>query len=311
MSMARESGPTQAGERRGGDRGLAFALIAAGLVWIGFQSGVLRWESLWSLTRVWPVVVVAVGVDLLTRGRYRIPLAIVTLVVVAATWRFGVPGGWWGVGVTQHPVEVPLGEAASAQLSFVHGVGRFDLGTLAGDDDTLLRGRVDLPSHERFDLRTGGDAQRVTVAVAARGGGGPSVVSDDRLRWSLDVTRQIPLDLDVDAGVGSSTLDLRLARLSTLEVDAGVGRVDMTLPERGGYRVEVSAGVGEIVVHVPSTLAVRLDVDTGLGGVDVRGAWIREGTTYLTSAWAAAPPAERVEVSIDGGIGRVVVRHVD
>src|SRR5690606_36826881 len=37
--------------------------------------------------------------------------------------------------------------------------------------------------------------------------------------WNLDLTERVPIDLEIDAGVGSSRLDLRNVRLTGFDLD--------------------------------------------------------------------------------------------
>jgi hypothetical protein len=100
---------------------------------------------------------------------------------------------------------------------------------------------------------------------------------NDVRRWSLSLSRAVPLDLRVHAGVGRNTLDLRAATLSGLTYAAGVGETTVTLPERGGYDASFDLGVGATTVRVPDGVEARVTVRSGLGRVTVSGTFRAAG----------------------------------
>jgi hypothetical protein len=138
---------------------------------------------------------------------------------------------------------------------------------------------------------------------------GTSISSNARRAWDLGLTREVPVDLRVDAGVGDVRFDLRDATLSRLDLRGGVGEIDVVLPERGGFVGTLDLGVGEANVTLPRSVEARMTITVGLGGADVDGDWLRDGRVYTTPGYDQAAPANRVELTISGGIGGVGVER--
>lgn len=127
--------------------------------------------------------------------------------------------------------------------------------------------------------------------------------------WDLALTGSVPLALTVDTGVGDVLLDLALVRLSRLQLDTGVGASTVILPPTGGYEAHIGTGVGAATVRLPAGLPVRVTVARGLGGISIPAGFARDGDVYTTAGFAAA--AERVELQVSSGVGRVAIQWVD
>jgi hypothetical protein len=95
--------------------------------------------------------------------------------------------------------------------------------------------------------------------------------------------------------------------ISDLRLRGGVGQVALTLPRRGKLDARIDGGVGEVTVLAPAGMALRIRADGGIGGVTVDGHFDRSGDVYTSPGYATAE--NRVDLRIDGGIGRVHVRQ--
>lgn len=288
-------------------------LIALGVLLLVVNVAGVDWRALLGAVELWPLLVIALGVDILTRGRFRAAVVIATIVVAALLW-WGLPGrgpvGFGGAGVAEtHAVQYLLEEAQSARIELSPSVGSLRLATLPEESDELLGGTIQTGRGEALTRSFDGGA-RPTLRLDSEEQGGFlrfGMRGGDRI-WDLAVTRAVPLDLTLDTGVGETIVDLTGAQLEALRVDAGVGEVALTLPAGGGYDASVDAGVGEITVRLPTSVEARIRVDTGIGDTRVLGSFDVAGNTYTTAGYdeAEAP----VDLSINGGIGEVTVERV-
>ena len=162
-------------------------------------------------------------------------------------------------------------------------------------------------------------------------------VNSDDLRWEIGLNPNIPLDLDINSGVGEVSLDLADLTLTAVTIDSSVGEVDLILPAMdASYRVSVNgsvgdfsisveegaavdlilkAGVGNFTVNVPRDAAVRVDAQTGVGDIrvpphfdQIRGddRAVGEQGTWETPNFDGA--ARRITIEFDGGVGGLTVR---
>ena len=284
----------------------AYALIAVGVLMLLVNAGWIRGIDVFSILNLWPVALLAVGANLLTKGRYRVPI-VAGAVVLGAVLLLSGGFGTRSPGATV-AVDHGLDGARAAEVVLRLGVGSVEVHADA-PAGRLLAGSVVTARGEQLDQVAGrrGDVARVELIVRQQSG--TSISSNARRAWDLGLTREVPVDLRVDAGVGDVHFDLRDATLSRLDLSGGVGEIEVVLPERGGYVGRLDLGVGEADVTLPRGVEARLTVSVGLGGADVRGDWVRDGREYATPGYAQAAPADRIELTISGGIGGVKVER--
>lgn len=296
--------------RRSGSAVLPILLIAVGVLALVGNLGWIGWGSLLALLNLWPIVLLAVGVDMLTRGRYR-TFVVVGAIVVAALFYAADPGSGrvFGSGKTAtHVVEHALDGAERGDVKIDSGVGALNIDALAGGG-SFVRGTIETTGGVRVTDRftRSGNSARLELGTRSRGlfsfgavRGGP---------WNLSFNSSVPISLHVDAGVGHSTLQLRDLRLSSFDLDAGVGTVDLTLPASGSYRAGIDAGVGKVNVRVPRGMAASIRLDRGIGTVRVAPEFTEDGKDrYVSAGYATA--ANRVEIAIDGGVGGVTIEQL-
>lgn len=297
--------------RRGGLVG-PLILISLGVLFLLANLGALDW-SVWEiLFRLWPVLLIAWGLDIIVGRRSPwLSLGIVLVVVAlagAALWYYS-PEGVAGQELTSEAINQQLQGATRADVEISSGVGELRLGA-AESSDVLIEGTVRGPERQRVvsDFNVAGDTATYRLRTRDEAGFPFSFGQGDR-SWDLDLNAQVPLDLTVNTGVGTSNLDLRQLSLTDLSVSTGVGQTTITLPAQGDFGAQINGGVGEVNILVPSSLAATIRVDGGLGDVSVIGDYVEQDRTYTSAGFSSAQ--ERVNLRVSGGVGRIAVRQVD
>lgn len=277
------------------------ALILIGNLGPGF-GGLFR--AIASLLNLWPLALIAVGVDLLTAGKYRAIVigaaVVIALVALFAPARFG--GSMTGAGEPQD-VRVALDGATNAEVTLDLGVADLTLGSspLTGE---AISGVVTPARGERFELETSRRGATLDVELTSRRARGflnfgvPGTIAGGS--WDLVLSQSVPIDLDIDAGVGQSNLDLREVRLTRFELDAGVGAIDVTLPG-GEYQGSIDGGVGGITIRLPRGAPARIVVDTGVGGISADADFQRQGDVFTTANYTGGG----VRLAVSVGVGHV------
>lgn len=284
-------------------------LILLGFAFLGQELGLID-VSIWTLLwRLWPVWLIAMGLDLMlgrrtANGSWIILGVVVAIVIVVAG--LGGPFSLRTAGLGD-PVAVsqPLGGAKRAEVLIDASVSRLQI--TSGGIDTLVEGTITPLEWERIeqDERISGD--KLVYELKSQGQGqvlpvntnGPST-------WDLQLSDRVPMELRIDAGVGESRIDIAQVQLTSLKLDTGVGETEVVLPGQGRYKVEVDSGVGSVTLRLPRGLAARIHADQGIGAVRVDGAFERESkSSYISPNFSQAE--NRAEIEIDGGVGEIVI----
>ena len=289
-------------------------LITLGVLFLLSNMGMLNWNVWEAIWRMWPVLLIAIGLDILFGRRSAIGALISVALVVAL-----IGGVIWFVN-TQSPVvkgqalttDRIVQERADASIADVQinfGTGQLRLGALKdsgnlvegtvvrGPGETVLRDWTLEGGMARFRLHS----QGVPFDPWPWGGRG-----NERM-WDLNLSPSVPMQLNISAGVGQSTIDLSELQLTGLKVSSGIGETTVTLPTRGRLSAKVSGGIGKLTVIVPQGMAARIDASAGLGGLDIAsGRFVRQGGDYVSADYATAQ--DRIDLDVSGGIGQVIIR---
>jgi hypothetical protein len=286
-------------------------LITAGVIFLLSNLGVLSWDIWDLLWRLWPVLLIAIGLDILF-GRRSALGALISLALVIAL----IGGAVWyvvtqlpavtGQAITTDRIVQERADASSADVRIGFGAGQLRIGALK-DSPNLIEGTVVTGPGERVlrDFRVEGGVARFTlrsegVPVGLWGQRG------DYRRWSLDLSPSVPMVLEISTGVGQSTLDLSALKVTGLKVSSGVGETEVRLPGRGRVSAKVSGGIGKLTITVPDGMAARIHASTGLGSLSISSRFARQDDVYVSSNYFTAE--DRIDLDISGGVGEIVIR---
>jgi len=261
---------------------------------------------------MWPVLIVAIGLDLMFGRRSSVWQAITVAVVIGlfagAFWLFDVTEKAWSGEKIVQTIEHKMGGAEEAVVTIKMNIGSMMLGGLPTSSDVFISGKVEISEFEDLtdDVHISGD--KLTYNLSSEGQQYQPGwifnrdVENDK-HWELMLTPDMPINLNIDTGVGKTELDLSDLRLAGLDLNSGVGEVIVYLPDQGNFRANIRAGVGKIEIHVPEDLAVGIFVDSGLGNVTVIGDFSQRGENYFSQNYSSA--MDKVELYINGGVGNI------
>jgi hypothetical protein len=300
----------RAARRRGSLVGPAI-LIGIGIIFLLNNFGWLSWSVWETILRLWPVLVIAGGLDLLI-GRRSVwgsaAALVLTLAVLAgALWLYEA-GPLAPRAASREQVRQALEGASRARVEIAPAVGQLVMEALP-ESANLLEGYVELMSGERLvrDFSVKGDEARLVLRSEGRRMV-PTVGSWRQERtWDLGLASGVPIDLRISMGVGQSVLDLSELTVTELYVDASVGQTTITLPAEGRYEAQIDSAIGELVVNVPEGLEARITVDTGISARQLPSGYRRSGDGYVSPGYAGAD--NRVDLKLDHAIGAVSVRR--
>ncbi len=134
--------------------------------------------------------------------------------------------------------------------------------------------------------------------------------SPEQATWDVGLNPRVPVDLDVDIGVGSARVDLTGLSTAQFEIDVGVGDADVIVGDAtaatGVSRIRV--GVGGVGLIVPREVPVRIQVTAGFSDIAVPDGFAFDGTHYTNAAWRDLPTdGSGLDLIIETGTGSVTL----
>jgi len=275
--------------RRGGLAGPVL-LIGFGMLVLLINLGRLP-ISIWgAAARLWPLALIAVGIDLLIPRRSILASVAVAALLLAVV----LGGGTLAVQAISSPaaygpgeaVRIPAAGPQGTEIRLHPSAGALfvEAGSGAGG---LVTGMVRLTGYTELETRESSEGGRRTVTLRSSGGFRGPVTTGPGEVWDLAIARGARLWLSVSMGAGEATIDATELALEGFEGSIGAGDFEVRLAAEP-TTVDVSGAVGEIVIRVPRGASVRLDASTVLGGVEVPDDYTRSGDRYFSPAFDQA-----------------------
>jgi hypothetical protein len=311
-------------------RGFAFGgfVLLAGVLLLAAVTGWLP-EGFWfALVPLWPVLIIAPGLNLvLSRRDARLgsgaALAVLLGAVVAA-WFMGPSG--WDTTTYVYQQSVARDSAEQSRIRMELPLGRVNI--FGGSDPTrAMEGEYSM----HVDDRRVAVASRVIGRVLEIDLESPLSGHDFDIgfidtaegpweRWELGLSRALETGIDFTGGVARLDLDMNELRVSDVDITVGVADIDVVLPTSAG-RTEASltVGVGEVDVEIPEGVAARIRVKGGVSGFGIDDDRFEHYSSHGDGFWVFGRNVEyrspgydtatnRVDIRIEVGVGDVDIR---
>jgi hypothetical protein len=288
-------------------------LLAVGVLVLLNNVGVTPW-SIWPmLWPYWPVLFIFLGVEALVSGRVSWGGVVLTLMLVAIGGLAIQAGqmvlGWpreAPAGAPQAQIRQDLGGAKRVQIRIRQGGGVLDVrshgeaGVLAIGNGFGGGSRLE----PRYQVRDGVGELRLESRGGWRGEFGGEHGHE---RLHLQLSREVPIDLRVEAGASDATLELQDLRIDELRLETGASRASVVLPASGRTRVAVRGMAAGLQIRVPDGVAARIIVESPMADVRIdETRFARRGETYQSPDFETA--TNRADMAITVGAARLGVQ---
>ena len=288
-------------------------LIAVGILLLLNVLGVLEWSVWWTIVQLWPVFLIALGLEILI-GRRSIWGSLLVVVLV-----IGIAAGalWLGQAdvmgeraMAGQEISQPLEGAPEARVVVEPGVGALRIQVLP-EAASLIEGSLQLANGEKVDQDFARDDDRVTLELrTTQYGWGPFNGGFGLQRtWDLGLSPAPLLQLETSMGMGEARLDLTGMALGELQTDMGVGFTKVTLPSQGHFQTSVDGAVGMTTVVIPEGLEARIHADSGIAVRVMPDDYQRDGDVYTSPGYGSAE--DRVDLTVSQAIGLLEVQARD
>lgn len=127
--------------------------------------------------------------------------------------------------------------------------------------------------------------------------------------WRFQVSQDVPVTLDVDAGASSMDFDLTDLKVTRMKVDMGASTLKIKFPANAGNTVvDIDAGAASLDFDIPDGVAARLRLKQGASTMDVNQLRfpLQGNGFYQSSDYETA--INKVEIDLDGGANTLKVR---
>lgn len=283
-------------------------LILVGGVILLNNLGVTSIDLWQAALRLWPVILMAIGIELLIprRSIWGTLLALALILVVFAAAYFGMEGAR-SSPLAGERIELPVGEASSAHLDLRPAVGSVAVGGGAAAG-LLIDGSIVPLSGEQINSQVDVQDGVASASVESVGSsGGFLVFPSSRGRWDLSVTGSIPLTLRANMGVGTLSLDASSLHVDEIAAEIGVGQLEVYLPAEARTQVRLKGGIGVTIVWLPAGARAQIEASHDLAGLSLPPGAVERGG-YVYTGGATAESAD-LHLAIEQSIGSISIRQ--
>lgn len=142
------------------------------------------------------------------------------------------------------------------------------------------------------------------VTISQPGRDGVHIGFNQKNEWSVQLNRDVPMEIMARLGGGDATLELGSLSLRRVEMEMGAGDLKMDLrgSPKSSYDVRVRGGAGNATVRLPSEVGVDATATGGIGDVSAEGLH-QDGHRYTNDALGKSSVTIRLD--IEGGVGSI------
>ena len=270
--------------------------------------------SPWGMAlRLWPVLLIAFGLDLLI-GRRSVVSAVLGLllgIVLVGGVFFLAFSATDKIQNTALSISQPLGDAQRASMVIEANGGILKLKPGASED-MLVEGELRLGRQETisqdYSLRQSAGFLELRSSYPVNGF--PFLVMNTGdLLWDLRLNQDYPLDLSTRLIAGEQDLQLETLQVELLNTETVFGRTILSLPSHGNLSGGVKVVIGELLLQVPKDVPVILHVNTGIASTSLPEDYRREDKTVY-SPQARAGTKAQIELQVEVPIGNLRVEYL-
>lgn len=288
--------------------GLLFVLV--GTLLLLDNLGIVE-VNLWNIWELWPVLIIGAGLSFLSlRGWLSTLISFVAVVALLGLVAFAL------VDDLPYPDINKSNEQTTTLSDSADGAKRLQVGIDTGASNIVLsssRERKGVEASQSSDFlrlvkktETKGDTRHVLFSTDFVRRGIQFSSTDNRLQ--VDLTRSLPVALEIDTGATSVSGDLSQVRLTSLDIDTGASSIDLRLGALEQKQdVTLDAGASSIVLHIPKQAGVRIESDSGLTKLNFDGIDKVSESTYESSDFASSD--RQIIIRADLGVSRFEIRR--
>jgi hypothetical protein len=256
-------------------------LIFIGGVFLLENTGYLPpnfWVNLW---RLWPVLLVLVGIELLFA--HRIPwlalaaLAAAVLIVSAVATNSALTRPSPTPTETQS-INTNLEGATQAAVTVRYGAGQLNVGPIEqpqGDEFASMTytGPPKLAPRPSYTPVAGGVGQLEYQTSVAPGPGAIPFFGTNtpgEARVDLSFAPNVPIaSFVVQTGATEANLDLSSLRVNSLDMSIGAASASIRFPETGATTAHISGGASTLNLEIPEGVAAQIEHRGGLSTLNI------------------------------------------
>jgi hypothetical protein len=292
--------------------GYAGATVVTGLgvIFLLSNLGYMAFTAWDSILRLWPIILVAVGLDIIIGRRrpWSAAIGILAGAVITGGIFWVIINSSFSTAYQTQTVSFNLDQAQTVQGTISLPVGKLSLSGGA-EGNTLLSGNVKMSSGENFIKNFSGSGSSTAFDLQSQGFSSfvPFSTNSGQEDWKVLLNPSPTYAFEVKMAVGESNLDLSGLKVSDFTMQTAVGKTVVTLPAKGPFTGRIETAVGETLIYLPKGAPVRVHFDRALTSTTQPSDFSVSGK-FVTSP--SFTEANGIDISVSQAIGAINVMYL-
>lgn len=249
-------------------------LIGAGAILLLRNLGVLQNFDLQILLRLWPLILVVIGLDLIFGRRFPWAGAVIGFLTIGAAILFLYYAPSLGInppaGVKTEVLSTPLDITDHVEYQIDSSYEPVTISALSGSSD-LFHATIVHRDHINFNVA--GDTEKlITLSETSTADRWFSLdLGVAGLKWDIGLAPGVPSVINLDGGSGTLKIDLEEITLESLDAELGSGSSNFKLPESTtAYTVDINSGSGAVTMAMPAATDLTVTISSSSGAVTLQ-----------------------------------------
>lgn len=296
-----------------------FVIMTIGILLLLGNLGIISWSILSGLSQIWPLIIVAVGLNMFFNNHILVKMFTFTALIVAlvAAGMIYPPSDDWDFNfrfdgfnhdsaalrsITKEYQMEP--NISSGELNLKLSAGSLNI---SGLEDNLLRGQFPSSYDTENAVTTDGGTRKIFNFD-----GGPFTLSggaNSNRNWEYryELNNSIPWDVRIDAGATEANLDFRDIILRNLELNSGAGDIDIKIGKVERKAIIVAdVKASDFKVTIPKEMGYKAVIEGALHDVSIDDdAYVKNGNVYTSENYSTA--AQKVDLNLDVAVGDIQI----
>jgi hypothetical protein len=298
-------------------------LLGIGLIFLAINLGYLSHHVWWSLLTLWPVFLIAIGIELIFRRTRLRWLALLSPLLIVIAFAYAVitdnhydscewprSFGWNDSQLsreTRHFEYDRNDSLTNLQVDFEFTAGEIWVGPTSR---LLFSGDFEYWRNEpTCNYERDGDSGKITIRSADHGNLGFIWNRRTKNDARIFLGDYLPLDLSLKSAAASVDLDLSELIVNKLSIEAGASNVELKLGCRASeIMVRIDSGASKVRLDVPGGIGLKIRMDTALSSTNFRRLGLNKTSEGYESADYGASVCKAI-VELDSGVSRLEIDY--
>lgn len=278
--------------------------------------GVISWSVLSGIRQIWPLIIVAIGLNMLFNNHILIKMFTFTALVVALIaagmayppsddWKFNFRFDGFDRDAASITREYPMEPSiSSAELNLKVTAGSLKI---SSQDTGLLSGQFP-DNYEKENVVTANNGARKIFNLD--GGAftlGGNSQTDRGWEYQYELNNTIPWDVRIEAGATDADLDFSDIILKNLELNSGAGDIDIQIGKIDRKAIIVAdVKASDFKVSLPKDMGYKAIIEGSLHDITIEGDdYVKNGNVYTSDNYSTA--AQKVDINLDVAVGNIQI----